>query len=65
MVVYACTMIATLLITAIVRKKNTACNYTYITSFGSYKSAFFAMLPLTALAISRWNVGVDSVYGGP
>lgn len=64
MVVYACTMIATLLITTIVRKKNTACNYTYITSFGSYKSAFFAMLPLTALAISRWNVGVDSVYGG-
>lgn len=32
--------------------------------FRSAKTAFLVLLPLTALALFRWNVGVDSLYQG-
>ena len=64
MTAYACAMLMTLLITAAVCKKSTAINYTNMTSFVTYKAAALAFLPFTALAICRWNVGVDSIYGG-
>lgn len=31
--------------------------------FSSWKTAFFVLLPLTLLAVFRWNVGADSLYG--
>lgn len=31
--------------------------------FSNWKKAFLALLPLTLLAVFRWNVGVDSLYG--
>lgn len=64
MAAYVCSIITALLITAIVRKKQIASNHIYKTSFRSYKTAFLAILPFTILAICRWNVGVDSIYGG-
>ena len=32
--------------------------------FRSAGTAFLVLLPLTVLAAFRWNVGVDSLYGG-
>lgn len=32
--------------------------------FPNWKKAFLAMLPLTFVAVFRWDVGVDSLYGG-
>lgn len=32
--------------------------------FFTWKTAFFALLPLTFLAVFRWNVGIDSLYEG-
>lgn len=34
-----------------------------VNSFSQLKKAIVAMLPLILLALFRWNVGVDSVYG--
>lgn len=31
--------------------------------FSSWKKAFWVLLPLTFLAVFRWNVGADSLYG--
>lgn len=38
-------------------------NGEYAQRFMSYRIAFFVLLPLTLLAVFRWDVGVDSVYG--
>lgn len=57
--VFTLGMVFTLI--ALGKRKN---SLTHETFFLTYKSAFLALLPLTFIAVCRWNVGIDSVYRG-
>lgn len=63
MIYYATAFALTLLLCNLLAVPRIAAGGVKVNIFPKVRSALLAMLPLIFLALFRWNVGVDSVYG--
>lgn len=62
--VYGIAMVITMLLCAWQTTTVPLANGAIANGFIRTKKAFLTLLPLTFLALFRWNVGIDSLYGG-
>lgn len=63
MIYYFPAMVATMLLCRFQTMSIRLANGIKVRRFLNWKKAFWVLLPLTFLAVFRWNVGADSLYG--